>query len=82
MRKQHRQLSVEEVVQLAQESTAPITVSSVAAHFDVSITTARRKLDGGMMRGLLLRDEYDEEGRKLRHEYYRYIANEEAVQSA
>jgi DeoR/GlpR family transcriptional regulator of sugar metabolism len=71
MRKPHRRLTVEQAVVIV-ERRGIVSVADVAAEADVSTATARRCLDGGVSRGVLIRDEYDADGRRLRHEDWRF----------
>jgi hypothetical protein len=47
-------------------------VSDIARRFDMSTTSARNRLDAGVYRGELVRDEYDAAGDRLGHEHWRY----------
>lgn len=70
-RKPHVSRSTEDVIAFVRQ--AGITsVSDVAEALDVSVTSARRHLDGGVARGELIRDEYDDDGQRLHHEHWRY----------
>jgi hypothetical protein len=75
-RKPRVELTVEAVVQYVWD-TGIVNVTDVATVFDVAKSTARRKLDGGWLRGDLIRDKYGEDGYRLHFEYYRYGANDE-----
>jgi response regulator of citrate/malate metabolism len=72
-RKQHRMSSVEDVIRYVQEKGV-VTVTDVAAAFDISYTTARRNLDAGVARKELVMDTYSPEGVRLPYTDYRYGA--------
>jgi DNA-binding IclR family transcriptional regulator len=70
-RKRHRRAAVEDCIEVVQR-TGIADVTEVAEALGISVASARRKLDGAVHRGFLLRDEYDETGHALGHEHYRY----------
>jgi response regulator of citrate/malate metabolism len=63
--------SVEKVVSYVATKLV-VSVADVAEHFNISRATARRKLDGGVERGVLIRDEYSDGGKRLNFEQWRY----------
>lgn len=64
-------LTVETAVEWCQRHGVT-TPASLAQAWGVSVATARRKLDGGVYRQELVRDEYSSEGIRLKHEWWRY----------
>lgn len=54
-------------------SLKPVTPESVAETLAVHWQTAWHKLEGLTSQGVLIRDEFDEEGRRLTQPEWRYI---------
>lgn len=58
-------VTVEQVVSFV-ANHGIVTENEVAECLNISSGSARRKLDGGVERGVLLRDDYDAEGHPIR----------------
>jgi predicted ArsR family transcriptional regulator len=76
-RKPHVSVDSDRIIELIEAVSVPVDVTDVAEHFGISLASARRKLDGGVARGKLIQDKYDEEGHRLPFEHYRYMARED-----
>lgn len=70
-RKQHVKVSAEAVIEYARR-VGVTTIAQVAGNFQISTSTARRKLDAGVWRDELVRDEFDAQGVALHHTLWRY----------
>lgn len=73
-RKHHVRATVEQAVQVVERSVIA-SPTHVAEALGCSVSTARRKLDGGLARGVLIRDDYDADGQPLQATHWRYGLN-------
>lgn len=71
-RRKHHVKADQEAIYVFVVETGIVTVSEAADRFDVSPASARRKLDGLVSQGRLIRDEYDDQGVPAGHLNYRY----------
>lgn len=62
----------EDVIELVRKLGGVASSWQIAEQLGCSPFTTRRYLDAGVMRGVLIRDEYDEDGEPLLWEDWRY----------
>jgi len=68
-----RARSVEDIIDLVRGSRVPMTANEVATLLGCHWQTAHRKLEAGVHRHILIRDEYDEDGVRQPQPEWRYI---------